>query len=185
LPVQLLTFTGRLDNNATLLNWATGSELNSDHFSVERSVDGNSYTSITKVASSGTTTTTTNYSYADNDVTYLSSSLIYYRLKMVDKDGNYSYSNVVTISLADITGHVTVSPNPAADKIMVTVGALSDGKAQWNITDNAGRMVMKGSAQLKKGRNTMPVNINKLSSGIYYLNIYGGGIDQKIKVQKL
>jgi PQQ-dependent dehydrogenase (s-GDH family) len=185
LPVQLLTFTGKLDNNATLLNWATGSELNSDHFSVERSVDGNNYTSITKIASSGTTTTTTNYSYADNDVTYLSSSLIYYRLKMVDKDGNYSYSNVVTISLADITGHVTVSPNPAADKIMVTVGALSDGKAQWNITDNAGRMVMKGSAQLKQGRNTMPVNINKLSSGIYYLNIYGGGIDQKIKVQKL
>ncbi|HLG40420.1 MAG TPA: T9SS type A sorting domain-containing protein, partial [Chitinophagaceae bacterium] len=176
---------GNLDNNTALLKWTTSSELNSDYFSVERSVDGSSYAAIGIVTASGNSTASVGYSYADNDVTYLSSSLIYYRLKIVDKDGNYSYSNVVTISLADIAGRVTISPNPATEKIMVTIGALTEGQAQWKITDNTGRVVIQGSSQLKQGRNTVQLNMNKLSSGIYYLSVYGGGIDQKIKLQKL
>jgi PQQ-dependent dehydrogenase (s-GDH family) len=69
LPVRLLSFTGSLiNNNATLLTWVTGNEVNTANFEIERSIDGNSYDKIGTVAASGTSSSETNYSYTDNDV---------------------------------------------------------------------------------------------------------------------
>jgi trimeric autotransporter adhesin len=185
LPVQLLSFTGNLNNNATLLNWATTNEVNAQSFVVERSENGNDYNGIGTVAANGTTTTTINYSYTDNDVATLSSSTIYYRLKIVDRDGNFAYSNVITVSLSDITGRVTVFPNPVAAEAKVTMAAAFDGKAQWKVIDNAGRVVMQSTSQLRKGRNNIVINLDKLSSGTYYLRVSGAGIDQNVRMQKL
>jgi hypothetical protein len=185
LPVQMLSFTGILKNNATLLDWKTSAEVNTANFEIERSIDSRNYEKIGTVSASGNSTIAIDYSYTDNDAATLSSSLVYYRLKTVDRDGNYVYSNVVTISLADSPGRVTIFPNPAADKANVIIGATADGNAQWKILDNAGRTVLQSTAQLKKGRNNLVININKLSAGIYYLSVSGGGVDQKVKLQKL
>jgi hypothetical protein len=185
LPLQLLSFTGSLVNNATLLNWTTNNEVNTANFEIERSTDGSNYNSIGTVAAGGNTTSAITYTYTDNDVTTLSSAVIYYRLKMVDRDGKFSYSNAISISLADIAGRVTVFPNPAADKANVTLSALSDGAAKWKLLDNAGRTVLQSTVQLKTGRNNMVLNLNKLSAGIYYLSVSGAGIDQNVKLQKL
>jgi glucose/arabinose dehydrogenase len=185
LPVQLITFTGKLNNNATLLGWTTASELNSDYFSVERSIDGTNFSPIAKIGANGNTSTSRSYTYTDADVQFQSATTIYYRLKIVDKDGNYTYSNIITITLADITGEITVTPNPATDKILVTIGVGADTRANWKIVDNAGRVVLQGSVLLKQGRNTVPININKLTAGMYYLVVSGGGAEQQIKIQKL
>jgi hypothetical protein len=172
LPVQLISFTGYINQNTTLLDWTTSSEINAADFVIERSENGNDYSAIGTVAATGNSNSAVSYSYTDNDVAALSASVIYYRLKIVDRDGNYAYSNVITVSLADIAGNVTMS-------------AIVDGKAQWKITDNAGRTVLQSSTQLKKGRNNVVININKFSAGIYYLSVSGAGIDQNIKLQKL
>jgi len=185
LPLQLVTFTGNLSDGATLLNWTTSTEVNTANFVVERSENGSNYTGIGTVTANGNSNTAIDYSYTDNEVATLSSSVIYYRLKMVDRDGTYAYSNVITISLADIAGKVSIFPNPAADKTNVTIGAERDGKIQWKILDNAGRIVLESTAQVKKGRNNMVINVNKLSAGIYYLTVSGAGIDEKVKLQKL
>jgi hypothetical protein len=168
-----------------LLNWTTSTEVNTANFVVERSENGSNYTGIGTVTANGNSNTAIDYSYTDNEVATLSSSVIYYRLKMVDRDGTYAYSNVITISLADIAGKVSIFPNPAADKTNVTIGAERDGKIQWKILDNAGRIVLESTAQVKKGRNNMVINVNKLSAGIYYLTVSGAGIDEKVKLQKL
>ncbi len=185
LPIQLVSFMGSLNNNVTILNWTTSSEINSANFEIERSTDGGTYSKIGTVAANGNSTTTINYSYTDNDAATLSTSFIYYRLKMTDINGSYTYSNIVTISLADVAGRVTVFPNPVADDALITIGAITDGKIRWKMLDNAGRTVMENSLQAKKGRNNLRINISKLSAGIYYLSVSGAGIDQKIKVQKL
>jgi PQQ-dependent dehydrogenase (s-GDH family) len=185
LPVQMLSFTGTLSNNAALLNWTTATEVNTANFEIERSIDGNSYDKIGTVEASGNSSIAIDYAYTDNDAITLSASVIYYRLKIVDRDGIYAYSNIITISLADVAGRVTIFPNPADDKANVTIGAIADGQVQWKILDNAGRTVLQNTAQLKKGRNNMVININKLSAGIYYLSVSGAGIDQKVKLQKL
>jgi PQQ-dependent dehydrogenase (s-GDH family) len=185
LPVQMISFTGNLSNNATLLNWTTGTEVNTANFEIERSIDGNSYNKIGTVTASGNSSVPLDYSYTDNDVITLSASVIYYRLKIMDRDGHYDYSNLVTVSLADIAGRVTIFPNPAAENANVTIGAISDGNVQCKILDNAGRTVLQNAAGLKKGRNNIVINIHKLSTGIYYLSVTGAGIDKKVKLQKL
>ena len=185
LPVTLLSFTGSLQNNATLLNWETANEINTSHFIVERSIDNASFDGIGTVAANGTTSSNTNYSYTDNDVTTLPSNVIYYRLKMVDIDGSSKYSNTIIINLADIAGRVSVYPNPASHSIKVMITAVADGKGQWKITDNSGRVVMQSTSTLRKGNNNVVIDINKLAAGLYYLNVSGPGVDQKVKLQKL
>jgi trimeric autotransporter adhesin len=185
LPVTLLSFTGSLQNNATLLNWETANEINTSHFVVERSTDNANFDEIGTVAANGTTSSNTNYTYTDNDVATLPSNVIYYRLRMVDIDGSSKYSNTIVINLADVAGRVSVYPNPASHSIKVMITAVADGKGEWKITDNSGRVVMQNTTTLRKGNNNVEIDINKLAAGLYYLNVSGSGIDQKVKVQKL
>ncbi|HEY6505231.1 MAG TPA: PQQ-dependent sugar dehydrogenase [Chitinophagaceae bacterium] len=185
LPLDLLTFRGSLQSNGALLDWETANETNTSHFIVERSIDNRNFAAIGNVTANGNTTTTTRYSYLDNDAANQPAAVIYYRIKMVDTDGSYIYSNTITISLADMAGKVSLYPNPAAQEVKLSVASVTEGKAQWKITDNSGRVVMQSSMTLRKGNNNVMININKLAGGIYYLNITGAGIDQNIKLQKL
>lgn len=185
LPMELVNFKGSLQNNATYLDWETANEINTASFIVERSIDGSNFNEIGTVAASGHTSGPAKYSYIDNDVTQQSSLVIYYRLKMVDIDGTYKYSNIVTISLADMTGAVNASPNPMTDAIRVTMQSPAEGRVQWKLIDNTGRVVLRNTAAVRKGNNSMVINVSKLSAGLYYLSVTGAGIDQKIKLQKL
>jgi PQQ-dependent dehydrogenase (s-GDH family) len=184
LPVELLTFKGTLQNNATLLQWKTAQEINSSHFDVERSIDGSNFTGIGVVAAQGNSTTETDYSYIDNDVTTLPVTVVYYRLKIVDENGAFKYSNVVSITLPTIAGAITIAPNPVVHEATVKIDAAVSGKIQWNVTDNGGRVVMQNFNDLKKGRNILSIDLSKLAAGVYYFNVQGAGLDQHIKLQK-
>ena len=185
LPLELLTFKGSLQNNSTFLQWETINENNSSHFVVERSIDGRNFESIGTVTAGGNTSSASQYSHLDNEAANLSSVIVYYRLKMVDIDNKFKYSAIVTIYLADITNRIVISPNPATDETKVMITALSSGKAQWKLIDNSGKVVMQNTIHIKKGNNNLTINIGSLSSGLYYLNISGAGIDENMKLQKL
>jgi trimeric autotransporter adhesin len=189
LPLDLLSFTGQLQNdNSVLLNWKTENEVNTSHFSVERSTDGTRFNGIGNVTANGRNNTggSFNYSLTDNDAINQPSQKLYYRLKMVDIDGTFKYSNVVAVSMPLITGKLTISPNPVISEMKVTLASIADGKVQWKLVDNVGRIIMKGIEQVKKGNgNNFTINMNRLPSGTYSLNVMGAGIDQKVKLQKL
>ena len=184
LPLHLLTFKGSLQSGTTLLEWQTANEVNTSHFVVERSADGRNFQQIGTVTALGNTTTN-KYSFTDYDVTRQSSSIIYYRLKMVDNDGEFVYSDVVTITLPSITSKVSLYPNPAAHEVSVNITTTVDGKVKWQLADNNGRIVAHNSIFAKKGNNNMVINLNRLSSGTYFLIVSGADIDQKIKLEKL
>jgi hypothetical protein len=185
LPLNLLTFKGSLQNNATLLEWETSNEINTSQFIIERSIDGLNFSHIGSATAAGNNTGNNKYSFIDYEATQQSSSILYYRLKILDKDGAYTYSKVVTISLPYITGKVTVSPNPASTEVKVAIIAPVEGKLQLNLIDNTGRVVIRNSLWLKKGNNNLSINIGSLSTGFYYLSVAGAEIDQKIKLEKL
>lgn len=188
LPLDLLTFTGALQsNNTTLLKWKTENEINASHFVIERSGDGNNYTGIGSVTAVGNSINVSNYTFTDNDVANQPSLIVYYRLKIVDINGSFKYSNIVPISLGDITGRVTVMPNPVTNEARVTITAPENGILHYKITDNAGRTVLQQTIQVRKGAiNTIPINMSGLSTGMYYLNVTGAGIyNQNLKLQKL
>jgi len=184
LPVNLLTFRGTLQNNSTLLDWETANEVNTSQFIVERSVDGNNFTRIGAVAAVGNNSNN-KYSFTDYDASRQSSSVLYYRLKIMDNDGASTYSRVVTIILPYVTGRVSVFPNPALSQVKVTIVAPVDGIVKWNLIDNSGRVVVQNSTLVRKGNNSLVFQVDKLSTGFYYLSVLGAEIDQKVKLEKL
>jgi PQQ-dependent dehydrogenase (s-GDH family) len=185
LPVTLVSFTGVLNNNATDLTWTTATELNTKNYVIERSIDGTNYEPIGTVAAIGNSNNSNNYSYADLDASKQPAVLLYYRLKIYDNDDSYAYSNIVTVSLATIAGKVIVTPNPTAGITKVTLTAAFAGKGTWQIVDNSGRIVLQNTIQLQSGNNNITINASKIAAGLYYLNVSGPGIDQKVKLQKL
>ena len=185
MPLNLLTFRGSSQNNSTLLDWETANEINTSQFIIERSIDGRNFSRIGAVAAAGTSNINNKYSFTDYNVADHSSSILYYRLKMVDKDGAFTYSKVVMISLPFITGRVSVFPNPSSHEVNVTITTSTEGKVQLNLVDNTGRVVLQNSTWVKRGNNSFDMNIRNLSTGFYYLNVTGTGLDQKVKLEKL
>jgi len=184
LPVKLISFKGSLQNNAGALTWITAGEINSERFDIQRSLDGSNFTDIGTVKAKGNTQEET-YNFSDNSASNQPATLVYYRLKMVDNDAEFTYSNVITISLLSYGGRVIVSPNPLTTQAKVTITATSEGKAEWKMLDNSGRIMMRGTEDLRTGNNQLLINTNKLSAGLYYLKVEGPGIDQQVKIQKL
>lgn len=185
LPVRLLYFRGVLQDNVAELEWSTSSETNSSHFVVERSLDGAIYSEIGTVKSTGNSGENTNYTYSDINAITQQGNTIYYRLRMVDIDGSSKYSDVVTISLNDKSDKISVLPNPTSNFSKVIINAINGGKASWKVTDNLGIVVMQNTLQLKPGANTLPLDLSRLAAGMYYLNVSGPAINQKVKLQKL
>jgi len=185
LPVRLLYFRGILQDNATQLEWSTSAETNSDHFVIERSLDGVSYTDIGTVKSTGNSSVNNVYTYSDINAVTQQGNIIYYRLRMVDIDGSTKYSNVVSISLNEKVEKISVVPNPVQGISKVYITVINGGTANWKVVDNSGVVVMQNNLQLKPGANSLSLDMTRLAAGIYYLNVSGPGINQKVKLQKL
>ena len=117
LPITLLNFTGTKNNNSVLLTWKTANEINTSHFAVQRSLDAVDFTDIKIVpATPGSVTKT--YNFADN-VAAIKAPKIYYRLQMVDKDGKFEMSKVVSVTLANQGLRFIIKPNPAKNYFVI------------------------------------------------------------------
>jgi hypothetical protein len=105
---------------------------------------------------------------------------------MVDIDGTFKYSNIVSISMPITTGRLNISPNPVLNEVKVSIASVADGRLQWKMMDNVGRTLLKGSEHVKKGAgNNFTIDMNRLPAGNYYLSVSGAGNDQRVKIQKL
>ena len=94
-PVELISFKGRIQGNAVQLEWKTATEINNYGYVIERNIDGKGWNRIGFVKGQGSTSGIQNYSYTDNNIS--NGSSYKYRLKQIDFDGSYSYSIEVEI----------------------------------------------------------------------------------------
>jgi hypothetical protein len=97
-PVKLLSFTAKQANNKVLLSWSTGQEENCSHYIIERSYDNENYNEAALIFSGEITDSVNCYSFKDL-IKNTSASIIYYRLKIVGKNGKYKFSEVKTVSV--------------------------------------------------------------------------------------
>lgn len=109
-PVQLIYFRGKAENNRARLNWATATEINSEYFNIERSTDLREFVPIGKVTSAGDSRERLEYSFLDDSPL---PGVNYYRLKQVDKDGSFEYSKVIAVSTQSEAAQFVVYPNPS------------------------------------------------------------------------
>lgn len=157
LPIELVDFTAKKLNNSTELAWSTSSERNNSHFEIERSADGRNWSNIGEVKGNDTQERVNNYTFRDERPL---SGMNYYRLKQVDFNGNYEYSRAVSVRFSDRTLGLSVSPNPATDRL--TIQGINTENGILEVVDPSGVVMMTV-------RNATAINVGTLAPGTYVL----------------
>ena len=173
LPVKYHAFTAALNNESVLLNWITEFEVNNNYYEIERSFDGNQFSVIGKVA----TNNNKDYDFKDASSALTENTIAYYRLKQVDVDGKFTYSNILSVRLqinADVK--MQVSPNPFMETITTRFMATEKGKAEIRIMNTKGQIVSNKVINIIKGYNNIQIDgLSNLSSGIFIANLIVNG----------
>jgi len=168
LPIELLTFEGHPEGNTSVLNWLTDHEVNNDYFAIERSEDGSRFYAIGKLKGQGSTEELTPYTFIDEDPL---ADIEYYRLRQVDFDGTFSYSNIVEIRFESLQHELTVSPNPFHDYLEVFWPGSSDGEGSFELFNLHGQLIW--TANLHQVTSTL--STGALAEGLYYYRIIQKG----------
>jgi trimeric autotransporter adhesin len=184
LDLHLLSFNGYIRNDIAQLKWETEDEKGTKTFTIERSINARDFDGVGTVPADGNTGTAI-YTYSDTAINKLSSAIIYYRLKITDADGKYSYSGIVKLYMGNSKSTINIRPNPVVNDVTVDVVAVEAEKASWELTDITGKTVLQHSVILIKGENEFNIMLGKLPAGVYYLKVLGNTINQGIKLQKL
>lgn len=177
LPVKLISFTGSYRNQATSLNWETENEQNFDHFEIERGTNGADYTPIGFKLSVAGNSARQSYQFPD-DLSSVIGNVFYYRLKIVDKDGQFKYSNVIMIrkESKSING-IAINPNPVVNGL-ATVRFTSEGSnaVNFKVIDMTGKVVLQQQNKVYQGNNSVSINnLDRLQTGVYVLQMDNGG----------
>lgn len=179
LPIELLFFNAELSDDGVLCSWSTASEINNDHFDVERSHDGATYEKIGEVKGAGNSSSTLNYQFVDKDPC---EGVVYYRLKQVDYNEMFTYSDAVAVTCGVGEHPVRIFPNPAQQKINYSFFLNKDSNVEVQLIDMLGNVVKTEQCNCTKGFNKLESDISKLASGVYYLKLTKqGGDDLPIK----
>jgi hypothetical protein len=168
LPLKLGNFSAVRKTGQVELIWETLSEENTSHFEIERSSDGINWSKIGEVAAMGTSVQRQGYNYNDQSPA-LSTS--FYRLKMADKDGIYTYSRVITVTANNEFTGVRLFPNPARETLQAQYNADRAGSVQVYITDAGGKIVHRSTFSARPGINTSSIPVQGLAPGYYQLTI--------------
>ena len=168
LPIELVYFNASVENNTHVkLEWETQTEINNHYFEIERSFNRLEWTTINKVAGAGNSNTI--LEYAAYDLTPLS-GISYYRLKQVDYNGDYSYSEVEQINFIGIEV-INLYPNPSPGIIQLTLNSTENSNAVIQLYHTNGKNVYNRKVELQKGFKQYTLDFNYLSSGIYIFKI--------------
>ncbi len=186
-PVELISFKGEENGNKVLLTWATASEINNDHFTVERSFDNVNFTAIGTVKGAGTSSRINTYNFTDIDAIALAQPTLYYRLKQVDMDGTFTYSTIVVINL-NKGNHTleTITPNPFDNALKITFnGNKTVTHVQVKITDINGRIVSERTVSSPVDIQFINLdNLANLTTGMYNVLVVTNGETNIYKVVK-
>ena len=170
LPIELRSFTARKYIDKIQLDWVTASETNNDYFTLERSTDGDTWTTIYTCEGAKTSTQEHSYSYSDYNTLV---GILYYRLKQTDIDGKFTYSTIESVKFENETIIAQLYPMPAmADEINLVLQSIKTGTATVSISDMYGRQVCRGEVEV----STSPIHLKladicTLMSGSYFITI--------------
>lgn len=179
LPLSLVKFKGEALRNEVDLEWVTEHESNVKEFIIERSPDGVGFTGIGTVKAG----TSGNNSYVFKDINPLD-GIQFYRLKMMDIDGHYTYSNAIKIHFRNDNQSVKIYPNPVSSVLKLKINSNKTENITLRITDVSGRPVYQKIISVSAGSTAHSVNIRNLPAGVYYLNLNVNGKSEKVSLVK-
>ena len=182
LSCNVISFKGVLQDQQTLLDWTVLCDQDVDHFIVERSTNGTSFSNAALINGRPAANGAESY-YATDDVSNINAEIVYYRLKTTLKDGKTSFSHVITILRGHVRNtEVLVFPNPVKDHLQLSINSSTTYKATIYIVNANGKKIREYKEKIRPGSNTFRYNETAgLPYGIYYLLV---NFDDKIISRK-
>ncbi len=182
IPVELTSFSAKVSDNSVVLAWQTASELNNKGFEVQRKAGSGEFNTLATVDGHGTTTQTNEYSYSDKN---LEPGKYFYRLKQLDFNGQYEYSQTVEvdIQLLDKFSLKQNYPNPFNPTTTIGYVLAEKTNAKLTVLNALGEeILLLVNEEQDKGYHQVEVNASKLSSGIYFYKINAGNFNETRKM---
>lgn len=172
LPIELLYFKAKWTNDqfeTVTLDWETITESENSHFEIERSTDAVNFEYVKSIDGSGTSNQNIQYTTLDEDPYVNGTS--YYRLKQVDNNGDFEYSNIEVLNIPEGLNMVNLYPNPTVDHLTVLLTSSEDTESTISIKNNLGQEVRLFNQKVNKGFNSLDFSFSELSTGNYTIQI--------------
>jgi hypothetical protein len=165
LPVELVEFNGYLSNLDAVLVWQTAMEKNSANFQIERAYEIGKFVTVGELSAAGNSNAVRNYLFQDNNALN-EHNVAYYRLKMVDRDGSFAYSKIISVRKVSDESVTTIGPNPFKNNFVV-YNVM--GKHQIEVMDINGKTVYTTELE---GNGESKVNLpHSLGIGVYFIKV--------------
>lgn len=177
LPLNLINFSVGKQKKAVVLNWQTSNEINTSHFSIQRSYDGKEFFTIFNLNSKYSNQNIINYVYEDTKYSK-NQATIYYRLQMFDKDGSYTYSTIKSINLLSEIEKISIYPNPVkGSNFTLELGIEIKNPIGYTIASVEGKTFLKGNIFNRQ----QTINLSSLIKGVYIIKLENGLQEKFIK----
>ena len=182
IPVELTSFASIIENERVILNWETATETNNYGFDIERSTKSSSWTKVGFVKGSGNSTEPKQYSFVDNYPT--GGTNFNYRLKQIDFDGHFKYSE--TVNVVVLPKGISLSqnyPNPFNPTTTIRYELSKQGDISLKVYDETGREVRTlVDKNQQAGRYQVTFNASDLASGVYFYTLREDGFSETKKL---
>jgi C1A family cysteine protease len=181
-PVELTSFTAAQNGNEVILSWSTATEVNNYGFEIQRSSEGNDFFTIGFVGGNGSTTEQHNYNYADNSV---NNGINYYRLKQLDYNGIYEYSDVIEVEWRAFDTYLLEQnyPNPFNPATTIGYGIKERSNVTITLLNAIGEQIaVLLNEEKEAGYHQLNFNASNLPSGVYFYRLKSGDFVQTRKM---
>lgn len=177
LPLDLIAFYGTANTKGNTLTWSTAHEMLLSGFEVQRSINGNDFIHLSFIPAAGTSNNVITYQFND-DVT--TASQYYYRLKMIDDDDSFSYSEIITISQS-LHDAAYVFPNPAGEIVTIVIPENMSIQTLQMFASN-GNLIRE--VQFETTNNYLQFDVSDLANGMYILRLNSASQYQSLSFMK-
>ncbi|OFY38540.1 MAG: hypothetical protein A2275_14145 [Bacteroidetes bacterium RIFOXYA12_FULL_35_11] len=169
LPVELLDFSGICNNTSIDLFWNTASETNNNFFTLEYTDDLQNWSFASNISGAGNSNVFIPYHYSFYQQV---AETIFFRLKQTDFDGNFSYSEIISVSCdRQPFEYLQLYPNPANNSFNIVFKSNEETFLFFEITDILGQILYEDKKQVSEGINNIPINVSFLAPALYFFMI--------------
>ena len=171
LPVELEDFSGVAEKEGNVLNWTTRTEKNVEWHVIERSAEGLDWHEIGRLAGQVNALSPRQYRFVDRTAP----AQAYYRLRTVDYDTQFSFSDIIVLNRRQIqVGLLSVYPSPATDQLTVVFASEREAGMQLRLSDISGRALWQKTVEALVGQNQTSFSVDALPAGLYFLTLDNG-----------
>lgn len=182
LPIKLISFQANCsEDNSIAITWSTASERNASHYLVEKSIDGQIWSTIGQAQATGNSTLLSTYELSDFSKL---AGVIYYRLTQFDINGNSESFDPVSLNCISATkkNQITTYPNPSSEGFTVSFYTESaEENGQLTMMDASGRSVYQEAVIISKGNTNFQIGNLDVQPGIYYIHLSNGTTTEVVK----